>query len=157
MKGDKEETNEYRRTDSHGSGSRSPPYGDTYERCDSDRPSPGYDGRSPGSEQDNQRNSDYGRSPVSSVHGVVNDWRREDRFGNRRSSEGDSKAGGRSPDSQKDFNVSSPPVIRPVRDILGENAIPLRVIEPTKVSGGKTSEGFPPTQVRLIAVFRKLI
>ncbi|KAL8136897.1 hypothetical protein V2J09_002898 [Rumex salicifolius] len=149
--GDKDETNEHRRANSYGSGSRSPPYEGTYDRRYSDRPSPGYDGRrSPAYEQDNQRNSDYGRSPVHSVHGVVNDWRREDRFGNgRRSEDGRSPDGdstGRSPDSQKDLNVSSPPVVRPVRDILGENVTPLRVIEPPKVISGKVSHGFPHTQ-----------
>lgn len=141
---DGEEANDNRRPDSSHSGSRSPPYEDTYQRRSSERASPGYEsrspgyeGRSPGYEQDNRRHSDYGRSPARP--GIVSDWRREDRFANGRSparSEGGSVAGGRSPDSQKGSSISSPPMVRPVRDILGDNATPLRIIEPPRVSGG---------------------
>ncbi|KAI3524578.1 hypothetical protein L1887_03237 [Cichorium endivia] len=42
---------------------------------------------------------------------------------------------GKSPDSQRDEDVSSPPVMRPVRDILGEKVSPLRIIEPPKADG----------------------
>lgn len=140
-------------------GSRSPPYEDTYDRRYSDRPSPGgrsddknyrnnYDERrSPGSD------SDYRRSPARTD--VVNDWRREDRFGNgRRSDEsrisdgGSNKLEGRSPDRQSDQDISSPPVIRPVRDILGENVSPLRIIEPPKANGGRSIDASVRTQVR---------
>jgi hypothetical protein len=124
-------------------GSRSPPYEDTYDRRytgrsdernyknnnsnnDDRRSSPGYD-------------SDYRKSPSN----VVNDWRREDRFGNGRKSE--DKFEGRSPDSQSDGDLASPPVVRPVRDILGEN-VSLRVIEPPKSNGAKSTDASVRTQ-----------
>ncbi|GAB4828362.1 hypothetical protein Ancab_035360 [Ancistrocladus abbreviatus] len=141
--GDREDAYDDRRADGYQTGSRSPPYDNTYERRYSDRSSPGYDRRSPGNDQDNQHHSDYGRSPVRS--GVLNDWRREDRFANgrsedRRSSDGDSKLEGRSPEHQKDLKVSSPPMVRPVRDILGENVIPLRISEPPKANSGRAAD-----------------
>lgn len=149
--GDKNETNENRRSDGYQSGSRSPSIDNTYERRYSDRSSPGYDvRRSPGYDQDSQRHSDHGRSPVHS--GVVNDWRREDRLSNarksedHRSSDGESKPEIRSPDNQKDSNVSSPPVVRPVRDILGENVVPLRIGEPPKASSSRAVDGSTFTQ-----------
>lgn len=140
--GEAEDSYENRR-DTYQGGSRSPPYEDTYERQYSDRPSPGgrsddrnyrnsYDERrSPGYDQESRQFGDFRRSPSRTE--IVNDWRREDRFGNgRRSDDGNSKVEGRSPDRQKDLDVSSPPTVRPVRDILGENVSPLRIIEPPK-------------------------
>lgn len=138
-------------------GSRSPPYNDTYERRYTDRPSPGgrsddrnyrnsYDERrSPGSD------GDYGRSPVRTE--IVNDWRRDDRFGNGKKSEDGRIANGglrvevTSPDRQRDLDISSPPMVRPVRDILGENVSPLRVIEPPpKANSGKSVDASLHTQ-----------
>ncbi|KAK4391630.1 putative ADP-ribosylation factor GTPase-activating protein AGD14 [Sesamum angolense] len=142
--GEAEDFNGNRRIDTYQGGSRSPPYEDTFERHHSDRRSPG--GRSPGYDR---QNSEYKRSPA---HGeVVNDWRREDRFGNGRrsedrSSDGGSKVEGKSPDSQRDSDISSPPIVRPVRDILGENVSPLRVIEPPKATGVKLTDGSAQTQ-----------
>ncbi|XP_057968114.1 probable ADP-ribosylation factor GTPase-activating protein AGD14 [Malania oleifera] len=159
--GEKEDY-ENRRVDTYQVGSRSPPYEDTYDRRYSGKSSPGgrsddknfrdsYDGRrSPGYEQENRQYGDHKRSPIHSE--VVNDWRREDRFGNGRRSEdrriyeGDSKLEGRSPDRQKDPEVSSPPIVRPVRDILGENVSPLRIIEPPKYASGKVTDGSAQTQ-----------
>ncbi|KAL9242379.1 hypothetical protein vseg_016386 [Gypsophila vaccaria] len=139
LQGDKEESNANRKSDPYRSGSRSPPFDD--ERRYSDRPSPGHDVRSsPGYNQDNQRHSDYGRSPIRT--GIVSDWRREDRFSNGRkpddcrSSDGELKSEIRSPDSQTDSSISSP-VARPVRDILGENVVPLRISEPPKASSSR--------------------
>ncbi|XP_024005207.1 probable ADP-ribosylation factor GTPase-activating protein AGD14 isoform X2 [Eutrema salsugineum] len=100
------------------SGSRSPPYEDTYDRRYSDRSSPG--GRSPGFEPGNKK------SP--SRPEILNDWRREDRFGGRKKPEEESH----SPEQVKDMGSASPPVLRPVREILGDSVIPLRVIEPPK-------------------------
>ncbi|KAH9608615.1 hypothetical protein KSS87_000733 [Heliosperma pusillum] len=148
LQGDKVEPNESRRSDPYRSESRSPPYED--ERRYSDRPSPGHDVRSPDYGQDNRRHSDYGRSPVRS--GIVSDWRREDRFSDgrrsdeRRSSDGEFKSEIRSPDSQNDSSISSPPVVRPVRDILGDNVIPLRISEPPRANSGKFAEGAVMTQ-----------
>ncbi|KAH6761606.1 hypothetical protein C2S52_019039 [Perilla frutescens var. hirtella] len=144
--GETEDSNGIRRIDSYQGGSRSPPYDDTFERRYGDRSSSG--GRSPSYDQDNRQSSDYKRSPAREV---VNDWRREDRFGNgrrpeERSSDGGSKLEIRSPDHKKDSDISSPPVVRPVRDILGDNVSPLRVIEPPKATGGRSTDGRPPTQ-----------
>ncbi|PWA66733.1 NSP (nuclear shuttle protein)-interacting GTPase [Artemisia annua] len=120
-------------------GSRSPPYEN--ERRYSDRPSPG--GRSDGSSRNSydERRSpgydqDFKKSPARTD--VVNDWRREDRFGNgRRSDDGGSKVEGRSPDRQSNPDMSSPPIVRPVRDILGDSVSPLRVLEPPKANGSR--------------------
>lgn len=115
-------------------GSRSPPYEN--EQRYSDRPSPGgridgssrnsYDERrSPGYDQD------FRKSPARTD--IVSDWRREDRFG--KNSDAGSKVEGRSPDRQRDPDISSPPIVRPVREILGESVSPLRVIEPPRANG----------------------
>lgn len=119
----------------HRGGSRSPPNEEVYERRYSDRPSPGgrsSGGRSPGYDQ---------RSPAHAE--VINDWRREDRFGNgRRSDDGrtsDAKFESMSPDRQSDLDTSSPPMVRPVREILGDSVSPLRVIEPPKTNGGRSA------------------
>ncbi|XVF34798.1 hypothetical protein REPUB_Repub18cG0089400 [Reevesia pubescens] len=161
MQGDKEDFNENRRTDGYQGESRSPPYEDTYERRYSERPSPGgrnddgnyrygYDERrSPGYDQESRQYSDYRRSPARPE--VFNDWRREDRFGDgrkpedRRISDGDPKLEGRSPERPKDIEASSPPVVRPVREILGENVSPLGISEPPKANGSRTVDG-PQTQ-----------
>ncbi|XP_027173935.1 probable ADP-ribosylation factor GTPase-activating protein AGD14 [Coffea eugenioides] len=139
-----EDSQENRRIGSFQSGSQSPPYDDEHRY--SDRPSPG--GRSPGYDQDHRQYDK--RSPARTE--VVNDWRREDRFGNGRRSEdirvsdGGSKLGSRSPDHQRDLDVSSPPVVRPVRDILGENVSPLRVLEPPKANDPKSADVSTRTQ-----------
>ncbi|KAF2602059.1 hypothetical protein F2Q70_00027116 [Brassica cretica] len=108
------------------SGSRSPPYEDAYERRYSDRSSPG--GTSPGFEQGNRK------SP--SRPEVLNDWRREDRFGGRKKTEEESH----SPEQVKDLGSASPPIARPVREILGDSVIPLRVIEPPKPQVNRNSD-----------------
>ncbi|KAA8523092.1 hypothetical protein F0562_009515 [Nyssa sinensis] len=160
--GESEDSYENRRVDAYQGGSRSPPYEDTYERRYSDRPSPGgrsddrnyrnsYDERrSPGYDQESRQYGDQRKSPARNE--IVNDWRREDRFGNGRKSEdsrisdGGSRLEVRSPDHQKDLDMSSPPVVRPVRDILGENVSPLRIIEPPKANGGRATDGSMRTQ-----------
>ncbi|TYJ24554.1 hypothetical protein E1A91_A08G268200v1 [Gossypium mustelinum] len=157
--GDKEDVYENRRADGYRGGSRSPPYEDTYDRRYGDKSSPGgrnddrnsrygYDERrSPGYDQESRQYGDYKRSPARPE--VINDWRREDRFGNGRKpddnrvSDGDPKLEGRSPERPKES--SSPPVVRPVREILGENVIPLRVSEPPKANSDRTVDG-PQTQ-----------
>ncbi|KAL5836015.1 hypothetical protein ACOSQ4_015512 [Xanthoceras sorbifolium] len=153
--GDKEDT--------YQGGSRSPPYEDTYDRRYSERSSPGgrsddknyrygYDERrSPGYEQESRQHGDYRRSSPARPE-IVSDWRRDDRFGNgrkvedRRMSDGDSKFEGRSPERTRDLESSSPPIVRPVREILGENVVPLRIIEPPKANGGRVADGFVHTQ-----------
>ncbi|KAJ8527932.1 hypothetical protein K7X08_015383 [Anisodus acutangulus] len=132
-----ENLNENKKTDTYRGGSRSPPNEEVYERRYSDRPSPGgrsSGGRSPGYDQ---------RSPARAE--VINDWRREDRFGNGRRfddgriSDGASKFERMSPDRQSDLDSSSPPMVRPVREILGDSVSPLRVIEPPKTNGGSSA------------------
>ncbi|CAI9780382.1 unnamed protein product [Fraxinus pennsylvanica] len=145
--GETEDYNENRRIDTYQGGSRSPPYEDTYERHYSDRPSSG--GRSPGYDRDNRQRGDSKKSPAQAE--VVNDWRREDRFGNGRKSEDRSSDGGsrldiRSPDRQRDLDTPSPPVVLPIREILGENVSPLRVAEPPNATGGRTADGSIHTQ-----------
>ncbi|MED6135663.1 hypothetical protein PIB30_048822 [Stylosanthes scabra] len=83
---------------------------------------------------------DYGRSPGRPP--IVNDWRRED----RRVSDGDYKVENQSPDRARDVGSSSPPVVRPVREILGENVVPLRISEPPKPNSGRAADGSALTQ-----------
>ncbi|XP_022897648.1 probable ADP-ribosylation factor GTPase-activating protein AGD14 isoform X2 [Olea europaea var. sylvestris] len=139
-KGETEDYNENRRIDTYQGGSRSPLYEDTYERRYNDRPSTG--GRSPGYDRDSRQHGDYKKSPARVD--VVNDWRREDRFGNGRKSEDRSSDGGsrldsRSPDHQRDLETPSPPVVLPIRELLGENVSPLRVAEP-HTAGGRSAD-----------------
>lgn len=93
-----------------------------------------------------------GGSPPAARTDIVDDWRREDRFRDGKKSEdgktsdGGIRVEGKSPESQRDPDVSSPPIVRPVRDILGEKASPLRVLEPPKVNGPRPSDGSVRTQ-----------
>ncbi|TKY44667.1 ADP-ribosylation factor GTPase-activating protein AGD14 [Spatholobus suberectus] len=113
-------------------GSKSPPYEDTYEGRYSDKSSPG--GRSPGYDQESRQYGDYKRSPGRPP--IINDWRRED----RRISDGDHKVKSQSPERAKDVGSLSPPVVRPVREILGENVVPLRISEPPKPNSGRPAD-----------------
>ncbi|KAJ8749830.1 hypothetical protein K2173_013233 [Erythroxylum novogranatense] len=160
--GEKEDTYDNRRNDAYQGGSRSPPYEDSYERRYSEMSSPGgrgedrnsrygYDGRrSPGYDQEVRQYNDNRRSPAH--HEIISDWRREDRFQNGRkredrlSSDGDSKLEGRSPERLKDPEASSPPLVRPVREILGDNVVPLRISEPPKANVTRTADGFAQTR-----------
>ncbi|CAI8619809.1 unnamed protein product [Vicia faba] len=146
--GDKDDSYENRRMETYQGGHKSPPYEDTYERRYSDRSSPG--GRSPGYDQERHYANDKrspGRPPI------INDWRREDRFGDgrkfedRRISDGGNKIESQSPERAKDLGSSSPlPVVRPVREILGENVVPLRISEPPKANSGQAANGSGLTQ-----------
>ncbi|KAE8658130.1 NSP-interacting GTPase, putative isoform 3 [Hibiscus syriacus] len=144
------------RTDGYRGGSRSPPYEGPF----SERSSPGgrnddrysrygyEERRSPGYDQESRQDSVYRKSPR---HEVANDWRREGIFGNGRKpedhrvSDRDPKLEGRSPEQPQDLESSSPPVARPIREILGENVMPLRISEPPKANGSRTIDG-PLTQ-----------
>ncbi|KAK7358308.1 hypothetical protein VNO77_00235 [Canavalia gladiata] len=148
VKSDKDDFYENKRMEAYQGGPKSPPYEDTYEGRYSDRSSPG--GRSPGYDQENRQYGDHKRSPGRPP--IINDWRREDRFGDgrkfedRRVSNGDNKVESQSPDRTKDLDSSIPPVVRPVRDILGENVVPLRISEPPKTNSGQTANGSALTQ-----------
>ncbi|PIA65178.1 hypothetical protein AQUCO_00100576v1 [Aquilegia coerulea] len=153
--GEKEDSYENRRVDTSRGGSRSPPYDDTYDRRYNERSGSGgrnddrnyrynYDERrSPGYDQESRYGSNYRKSPVRFE--VVDDRRRDDRFGNgRKVPDGDSKSERRSPNRQMD--MPSPPMVRPVREILGDDVPPLRVGEPPKANGGKAAESSARTQ-----------
>ncbi|KAJ1393502.1 Arf-GAP domain and FG repeat-containing protein 1 [Sesbania bispinosa] len=150
VKGDKDDLYENKRIETYQGAPKSPPYEDTYERRYTDRSSPG--GRSPGYDQENRQYGEYKRSPGRPP--IINDWRREDRFGDgqkfedHRISDGDNKVGNQSPERAKDLGSSSPPVARPVRDILGENVVPLRISEPPKTNSGQATNGSALTQYK---------
>nr|AVD53647.1 GTPase-activating protein AGD14 [Lilium pumilum] len=142
--GDREDTGEIRKLDSYRGCSRSPPYDDRY----SDRL--GYGGRNGPRSPDV---GEYKRSPGRFE--VVDDRRRDDRFGNgnqNRSSEGSRfpdgvpKQEGRSPNHQKETNVSSPPIVRPVRDILGDETPKLQVGDSPKSNSTRIPENSAQTQ-----------
>ncbi|KAI3775505.1 hypothetical protein L1987_50084 [Smallanthus sonchifolius] len=61
-------------------------------------------------------------------------------------SNGGFKVEGKSHDHQRDSDISSPPIIRPVREILGEKASPIQVIEPPKLNVSGPSVGTLRTQ-----------
>ncbi|XP_043698661.1 flocculation protein FLO11-like isoform X2 [Telopea speciosissima] len=160
--GDREDSNENRRFDTYRGGSRSPPYEDAYERRHGERYGSGGrnddrnfrygndERRSPGYDQQSQMHGEYRRSPARFE--VVDDRFRDDKFPNgrrsedRRFSDGESRPEGKSPSHQKDLDASSPPMVRPVRDILGEDVPPLRVGEPPKENGKKVVDGSAHTQ-----------
>ncbi|XP_062223732.1 probable ADP-ribosylation factor GTPase-activating protein AGD14 isoform X2 [Phragmites australis] len=132
-KDDKDEYSENRRSDGNWGGSRSPPNGSysdrrSYSGRSDDRNSRySYGDRSPGYDQ-----NDYKKSPR--YFEVVDDRSGKttpvQRFEDRRFSE-PRKPGSGSPNFQKEADGSSP-VVRPMRDILGDDAPQLRVGEPSK-------------------------
>ncbi|KAA8541832.1 hypothetical protein F0562_022984 [Nyssa sinensis] len=100
--GDKKDSYKYR------GGSGSPSYVDTYEHRYGERSAP-----------------------------VVADRRQDNRSGNVRSEDkrfpdGEPKTEGRPQNHQKELGLFSPTLVRPIRDILGDNIQPLRVGEPPK-------------------------
>ncbi|KAK9273024.1 hypothetical protein L1049_017831 [Liquidambar formosana] len=130
---------------------------DTYQKSHSEKSSPVakndeksfryyYDERrSPRYAQDNSRYGGYRRSPARLE--VIDDRFRDDGFGSgrrtaiHRFSSGESKLGIRSPDCQKNMDRFRSPVVRPVRDILGENVPPLLVGDPPKANEGRDVGG----------------
>ncbi|XP_061344978.1 probable ADP-ribosylation factor GTPase-activating protein AGD14 isoform X2 [Gastrolobium bilobum] len=148
VQGDKDDFYENKRTETYQGGPKSPPYDDAYQRRYSDRSSPGE--KSPGYDQENRQYGEYKRSPGRPP--IINDWRREDRFvdgrkyEDRRISDGVNKVESQSPERAKDLDSSSLPVVRPVRDILGENVVPLRISEPPKTNSGRAADGSAITQ-----------
>ncbi|KAG0492148.1 hypothetical protein HPP92_005546 [Vanilla planifolia] len=145
VKGNMEDYDESRRSDTYRSGSRSPPFDESYGRRygerpgsagrDSDRSSRStYDSRIPGHDQ-----SDY-RSPNRyEMRNEIDDKAAHEgqnpKTGDINTSEGVPRPG--VSDHQKGVYISSPPMVRPVRDILGTDVPPLRVGEHLKVNGGK--------------------
>ncbi|EXC20800.1 putative ADP-ribosylation factor GTPase-activating protein AGD14 [Morus notabilis] len=124
----KEEFNESRRV----GGSRSSNEEDKYERYSTERSSPCgknddrsskcyYDERrSPRYSREYIRHGSYKQSPVRFE--IVDDRIRDDRFGNRRFSPGDSKLQRRLPNTNaKNADSSCSPIARPLQEILGDN------------------------------------
>ncbi|CAM0946199.1 unnamed protein product [Alopecurus aequalis] len=136
-KDDKDEQSESRRSDGNRGGSRSPPYNESYSdrrsysgRSDDRNSRHSYGERSPGYDQ-----NDYKKSPRHFE--VVDDRSGKttpvQRFEDRRFAEPRKPETG-SPNYEREANGSSPPVVRPVREILGDDAPQLRVGEPPKLN-----------------------
>ncbi|CAD6342682.1 unnamed protein product [Miscanthus lutarioriparius] len=144
-KDDKDEYSENRRSDGNWGGSRSPPNGSysdrrSYSGRSDDRNSRySYGDRSPGYDQNDYKKSPHYFEVVDDRSGKTTPVQR---FEDRRFSETRKPDSG-SPDFQKEADGSSP-VVRPVRDILGDNAPQLRVGEPPKPA----TEPPKPTVVR---------
>ncbi|XP_020575889.1 probable ADP-ribosylation factor GTPase-activating protein AGD14 isoform X2 [Phalaenopsis equestris] len=147
VKSEQEDYDENRSSNTDRSGSRSPPYNDPYERRYGERPG------STGRNDDRNSNSSYeARSPsydqggyrIPSHFELRDEMHRDDKARNEvqspKSSENRISDGLPKPgvsDHQKGAYISSPPMVRPVRDILGDNVPSLRVGEPPKMNGGK--------------------
>ncbi|CAN6456329.1 unnamed protein product [Victoria cruziana] len=152
---DRDDSND-RRSETYRGDSRSPQYEDVYDRrrrleqgryddrgYDEKNAKYGYDDkRSPSRYEDT-----YRRSPAR--FDGVDDRFRDDKFGNvnpsrkfedRHFPDGPPRIEDRSLNNQRDSNISSPPVVRPVREILGEDVPPLRVGDPPKLNGPKAAD-----------------
>ncbi|GMQ03332.1 hypothetical protein CsSME_00049170 [Camellia sinensis var. sinensis] len=109
--------------------------------------------RSPGYKLDNVRSSTHRNRPVNFE--IVDDRFRDDGYGSGKRSEthrpsnAESRARGKSPVYQKSRNVISPPVVRPVRDILGDNVPNLRVGESPEANDRMDNESSTHGTVRL--------
>ncbi|KAK4283717.1 hypothetical protein QN277_000640 [Acacia crassicarpa] len=146
--GDKDHFSENSRVQSYQGDAESLPYDETHKRWYSDSSSLG--GRSPGYDQESRQYSNDKRSP--SHPPIINDWRREDRFGDgrrfegRRASDGDYKLEGHLPGQANNLDSSSPPVGRSLRDILGENVVPPQISRPPETNNKKANDGSALTQ-----------
>lgn len=69
------------------------------------------------------------------------------KFEDRHFPDGPPRIEDRSLNNQRDSNISSPPVVRPVREILGEDVPPLRVGDPPKLNGPKAADSSAHAQV----------
>ncbi|GMP55288.1 hypothetical protein CsSME_00020145 [Camellia sinensis var. sinensis] len=112
------------------------------------------DRRSPGYELDNVRSSTHKNRPVNFE--IVDDRFRDDGNGSGKRSEmhrpsnAESRARGKSPVYPKSRNVTSPPVVRPVRDILGDNVPNLQVGKSPEANDRIDNESSTHGRVRLI-------
>ncbi|XP_028774078.1 probable ADP-ribosylation factor GTPase-activating protein AGD14 isoform X2 [Neltuma alba] len=147
QRGDKDNFSVNSRVQSYQGDPKSPPYDDKYKHRYSDSSSPG--GRSPGYDQESRQYSNDKRNPS---HPPINDWHQEDRFGDGRRfegrmvSDGDYKLEGQLPGQANNPDSSSPPVVRSVRDILGENAASLQMSKPSETNSKKANDGSALTQ-----------
>lgn len=152
-KDDKDEPSENRRSDGNRGGSRSPPYNESYSdrrsysgRSDDRNSRYSYGERSPGYDQ-----SDYKKSPrcFEAVDDRSGKTTPVQRFEDRRFSEPRKPETG-SPNYEREANGSSPPVVRPVREILGDDAPQLRIGEPPKPNVAKQIDPPKPNGIRTI-------
>lgn len=148
----RDESYEQRRPETFRSGSQSPSYRDMIDRRYSERSSSGgrnddshsrssyEEARSPGYDQNDYRRN---AGPVEMFDG-----KRRNEFignGNQNVRFGDNM-------SKLDAKSSSPPMVRPVRDILGDNAPSLKVVELRKSNNSKIAESSAQVQVRLFNI-----
>lgn len=96
--------------------------------------------RSPKYSPENSRYGGFRRNPVRFE--IVDDRFREDEYGSRKFSNGESKIGFR-----KNTDRSCPPVIHSLRDILGDSIPPLQVGELSTAINGMDTDGSPHAQV----------
>ncbi|KAK8939866.1 putative ADP-ribosylation factor GTPase-activating protein AGD14 [Platanthera guangdongensis] len=155
VKGERNDYDENRSFKTYRSGARSPPYNDPYEK---------HFGEKPGSARNDDRNSHFNFEARSPGYDQ-GDHKSPNRFEMRDEIPRDDKAGNdvQSPksyksstseelpkpgvsDHQKNVYISSPPMVRPVRDILGSDIPPLRVGELPKTNSGKASNSSSETQ-----------
>lgn len=107
--------------------------------------------RSPRYGQENSRYGGFKKSPV--CFEIVDDRFRDDRTqsekqsDNRRFSHRESRLGSLSPDRQKNLDRSSSLVVRPTKDILGENSLALEVDERSKATERKDADGSAHNQM----------
>lgn len=143
----RDESYEQRRPETFRSGSQSPSYRDMIDRRYSERSSSGgrnddshsrssyEEARSPGYDQNDYRRN---AGPVEMFDG-----KRRNEFignGNQNVRFGDNM-------SKLDAKSSSPPMVRPVRDILGDNAPSLKVVELRKSNNSKIAESSAQVQI----------
>ncbi|KAL5559223.1 hypothetical protein UlMin_035434 [Ulmus minor] len=145
-----EESKESKRVDVYHGGS-SPYAGDKYSQSFSARSSPcgkrddkhftGYydESRSPRFSRENLRHGGYKRSPV--CFEIVDNRVRDDRFASRRFAQGEFKIKSLEPDSRVNSDRSSSPVVRSIREILGENVPALQIGGVSKYNDRKDADG----------------
>ncbi|XP_050214766.1 probable ADP-ribosylation factor GTPase-activating protein AGD14 isoform X2 [Mercurialis annua] len=158
--GDKDDSHENRQVVLYSSGgSRSPSYEDRHERRshtggrNDDKNIKYYydERRSPRYSQENSRSGGFKKSPARFE--VVDDRFRDDGFRSRKDSDNhrfshkDSTIGCLSPDYRKNKDRSSSPVIRPVQDILGENAPRLQIGRRSKAADRKENDASARNQI----------
>ncbi|XP_020537129.1 probable ADP-ribosylation factor GTPase-activating protein AGD14 isoform X2 [Jatropha curcas] len=158
---DKEESYESRKIGLYYSRSKSPNYRDKYERSARSRPGGRSDDRSlkyyyderrsPCYGEENSRSGGFKKIPVGFE--IVDDRIRDEkpRSGklpdNHRFPHRESRYGSLSPDYQKNMDRSSSPVVRPFKDITGDNAPTLHVGERSKATDRKDADSAAQNQM----------
>lgn len=166
VQGEREDSYENRKSDPYRGGSRSPPFEEKYDRRNMERHGSGgrNDDRDFRSSYEERRSPGYDRGDYRRSPGrfdSVDERRQDDRNGNgnqirsfedRRFPDGLPRPEGRPVNLQKESKIPSPPMVRPVREILGEDVPPLRVGEPPKIDSTKAVNGSLQTQVSFLRI-----